>query len=274
MMNSLTGKGGSGKTKGAARVLKEYLLSGDTKCFSNLPVKAPLAIDDGRLSYYSDLYDLARQVSVVIRDMEESDRQGRKPAWEAIFILLDEAPNFINARNWKDLSVYFQWLTGQDRHFGCDLLATGRAWRKIDVDFRQQCRSNYVCSVASIIGIPLAINMSRKQQKKGKIPRGLFRTIEYDADEFETWHETQYNPDRKPKPTYGAHFWQGWSLLRKSDRDFFNTFAIIPFPYEVCFTCGHVMQHLCENKRCKEKVPYRVAAMPPHQSEATLPLPE
>jgi len=222
MMLLATGKGGSGKTKYVSRIARRNMIYEDTAIVSNLPFN----VTNERLFYYSDLYDLA----IVIEPLLEK--------YDRIIIIMDEAPNLIDSRNWAELSPYFKWLTGQDRHFGVDLYATARHFLKVDVDFRRQMHTVVECDVLRIFGFPLAINTGRREQKRGKIPRGLFITKEYDATEFEKWVETSGTHEMIPE-------YVDFSVILKADRDFFDTFAKIPFPYVICQTCGHIQRNVC-----------------------------
>jgi len=238
MLALATGRGGSGKTKYVCRIARKALKRKDTLVFSNLPFNAPDALAEARLHYYSDVYDLARVIMPYINTVDR------------ILIIMDEADNLIDARNWKELDSFFKWLTGQDRHFGIDMWATSRHWLKVDADFRRQAHLVIDCDVLRIFGIRCAFNTSRAAQKKGKIPRGFFVSREYDAIEYEKWSATQGTHEMVPD-------YVELSLIMKSDRDFFDTFAMIPFPYVICQDCGHIQTKVCLH--CKQKVLKRSA---------------
>lgn len=224
------GEGGSGKSFGFSRYLRGALID-DATVFSNLPVNAPVSRSEGRLLYYSDLYDLARQLTPILDKKDD------------IVIGIDEADRFINARNWKDTSDFFLWILGQDRHFGVSIVVTTRHILKLDIDFRRQLHYAIECRS---LPWPLTRNVSRKAQKKGKTPHGVFRYKEFKGIEYAQWAESgDFERKKMPIPTYGGHFWQGWASITKRDREFFNSFEIIPAPYVICKDCGHIAMKKC-----------------------------
>lgn len=246
------GERGTGKSLRASRYCSRALDDDDAIVVSNLAFNAPRARKDGRLLYYSDMYDLIKVVDPLLEVHDD------------IIIFMDEMNNLVSSRSWKDTSEYFMWLLGQDRHFGVSIIGTTRHIMKIEVDFRRQLDCVVECRTYPW---PLTRNLSRKAQKKGKNPSSLFSCTQYEGIAFGQWSET-VDPEKlnKPKPTYGAHFWQGWYTIRKEDREFFNTFERLPAPFIICKTCGHIIKENCDscgtkgvNKRPEAQQPLPVA---------------
>lgn len=101
------------------------------------------------------------------------------------YVVLDEAQNFYNARDWSKLPKQLtRWLS-QSRKFGADLVIITQHANNVDTQFRRQGEYFYKLRNLSKMQFPLIGSIPRLMVIKGDQKAGL--THGYKLEKFDDW---------------------------------------------------------------------------------------
>lgn len=150
----LTGKRGEGKSKSAARMMRDYLRQGRLVA-TNMDIRLDVMcgpISDAiayRLPDYPSTDDL-KLLPLGNPDPTNEQRNG--------LLVLDECAGFLNSRSWqqKDRQDFIAWLA-QSRKAGWDLLFLAQHARMLDAQIRDSLFELHgVCRRTDKMAVPLA----------------------------------------------------------------------------------------------------------------------
>lgn len=128
------GKRGRGKSLQLTRDAQRELARGSL-VLSNYPVYDPRT---GRVAVvWFDIADMMNRVAVAVLDNVERVRQGLEPY--RIILVMDEAQNHFDARDWEKTPRWFRQFLAESRHFWVGVLAATQSISQVDKRFRILC---------------------------------------------------------------------------------------------------------------------------------------